>query len=269
MVMKNINVIEVPNDIKYIYWLSNALYFLFILLLLIGSIQFYAKNEINNLHNIVIKGNVVHNDISSIRGQIISSVRGNFYDINLVKTKQDFEGMPWVNHAVVKRVYPNQIEVNLSEFKPKAIWGTREDLRLIDDAGIVFEADVDEDEYDQMPQFMGPEGQSKTVLEMYKEISLALNPLQNKIKILELNSRGSWIVSLEGGGHLELGRGNTTEVIERVKKFSQGAEQVLVKLNKKMSDIRYIDLRHPDGYAMRVQGVSTLDLKDANTLIKK
>lgn len=267
--MKTINAIEMPNDIKYIYWLSNVLYFISILLFLIFGIQYYVKNEVNNLREIAVKGDITHNDISTIRSQLVSTVSGNFYNINLIKTKQKFEEMPWINHAVVKRVYPSQIEVNLSEFKPKAIWGIRDDLRLIDDAGIVFEAEMDEDQYDQMPQFIGPDGQNKAILEMYREISLALNPLQNKIKVLELNSRGSWIVTLHSGGHIEMGRGTVIDVIERAKKFSQGAEQVLAKLNKKMNDIQYIDLRHPDGYAMRVQGVSTLDLKDIYTSTKK
>jgi hypothetical protein len=44
---------------------------------------------------------------------------------------------------------------------------------------------------------------------------------------------------------------------------------MLKKLNKNKADIQYVDLRHSDGYAMRISGVSTLDLNAPNSTIKK
>jgi hypothetical protein len=51
--------------------------------------------------------------------------------------------------------------------------------------------------------------------------------------------------------------------------FSMGAEKMLLKLNKKVMDMQYIDLRHSEGYAMRMHGVTTLDTVTANTTIMK
>lgn len=266
---KIINPQEMPTDIKYINGLSYALFCLFALLMIGNLVQYLVKNKIPNLNGIVIKGNVTHNNISSIRNQLQSNIHGNFYSLDLLKAKQAFESISWVNQAVVRRVYPNHIEVKLSEFKPKAIWGIREDLKLVDDLGIIFEASADDEEYDQMPQFIGSEGQSKVVLDMYKDLVISFAPLQNKLKVLELNARGSWIAILDGGAQIELGRGNATDVIGRAHKFANGAVQLLAKLNKKTSDIEYIDLRHTDGYAMRMRGMTTLDLTAANASIKK
>jgi cell division protein FtsQ len=145
----------------------------------------------------------------------------------------------------------------------------REDMKLVDEKGVVFEINTEDDEFDQMPQLIGPEGQGKLMLEMYKDVSIALNPLKNKLKILELNARGSWIATLDGGAHIELGRGSAIDVIDRVRKFSLGAEQMLTKLNKRPVDIQYVDLRHSEGYAMRMRGVSTLDLTAGNASLKK
>jgi cell division protein FtsQ len=266
---KNINSQEMPIDIKYINGLSNVLYFLFLILVIGSLIQYLLKNNKNYLNNVVIKGNVAHNNISTIRNQVHSKIYGNFYNIDLLKTKQAFESITWVNQAVVKRIYPNHIEIKLSEFKSKAIWGIREDLKLVDDLGIIFEANADDEEYEQMPQFIGAEGQSKVILDMYKNLVISFAPLQYKLKVLELNARGSWIATLEGGAHIELGRGNTTDVIERAQKFANGVDQLLAKLNKKTNDIEYVDLRHTDGYAMRMHGVTTVDLNAANAPIKK
>jgi cell division protein FtsQ len=159
--------------------------------------------------------------------------------------------------------------VKLSEYKAKAVWGAREDMKLVDETGVIFEANIEDDEYDQMPQLIGPEGQGKLMLDMYKDVSMALSPLKNKLKILELNVRGSWVATLDGGAHIELGRGSTIDVIDRISKFSMGAEQVVIKLNKKMMDIQYVDLRHSEGYAMRMQGISTVDLTAGTASPKK
>ncbi len=260
---------EVPADIKFVNGLTNSLFGVFILLLILSGFQYIAKNNIKNLDTLKIKGDVVHNDISSISNYISKKIYGNFYNLNLEKTKQIFESTPWVSHAVVKRVYPNHIEVTLSEYKSKAIWGARGDMRLVDEVGKIFEVGADEDEYESLPQLIGPEGQSKLMLKMYKDVSNVLQPLNSTLRNLELNTRGSWIAILDSGAHIELGRGNTVDVVDRVGKFSVSVEKMLTKLNKKSLDIQYVDLRHSDGYAMRMHGVSTLDSTLPTESLKK
>lgn len=261
--------LKIPADIKFVNGMSSVLLGFFLFLVVLSSFEYVLKNKMKNLDAISIKGDILHNDISTIRHHITSKVSGNFYSINLIKTKQIFEAIPWINQAVVKRVYPGQVEVKLSEYKSKALWGAREDMKLVDEKGAIFEANTEDDEYDQMPQLIGPDGQGKFMLDMYKDVSIALNPLKNKLKILELNARGSWVATLDGGAHIELGRGSAIDVIDRVSKFSMGAEPILTKLNKRPIDIQYVDLRHSEGYAMRMHGVSTLDLTAGNASLKK
>lgn len=259
---------QTPTDIKFVNGLVIVLVGLFFLLMSLSAFQFLIKHKIKSFDTITIKGNIVHTDISSVR-TIINSINGNFYSIDLANTKKIFESTPWINRAVVKRVYPSQIEVLLSEYKPMAVWGASEEMKLVDDMGTIFEANADEDGYESLPHLIGPEGQGKLMLDMYKEVSSALSPLKSGLKNLELNARGSWIATLDGGALIELGRGNTVDVIDRVAKFSAGAERMLTKLNKKSIDIQYVDLRHSDGYAMRMHGISTLDLTIAATSLKK
>lgn len=268
--MKKIqNTLKIPVDIKFVDGLASILFGFFLFLIVLGSFEYIIKNKIKNLNIISIKGNVTHNDISSIRNHLAPNISGNFYSINLAATKQLFESMPWINQAVIRRVYPSQLEVKLIEYKSKAIWGVREDMKMVDEMGIIFEANTEDEEYDHMPQLIGPEGQSKFMLDMYKDISNALSPLKSRLKILELNARGSWVLTLDNDAHLELGRGSAVDVIDRISKFAVGAEQILAKLNKKTIDIQYVDLRHSEGYALRIQGVSTMDLTAINASLKK
>lgn len=266
---KVINAFETPADINFVNGLASLLFGIFLFLIALCSFEYFIKNKMKNLGAISIKGNITHYDIFSVRNNIIPYVNGNFYNINLFETRQLFESIPWIKQAVVKRIYPNQIEVKLSEYKLKAIWGAREDMKLVDETGFIFEANAEDDEYDQMPQLIGPEGQGKLMLDMYKDVSLAFSPLRNKLKTIELSARGSWVVILDGGAHIELGRGSAIDIVDRASKFSKSAEQMLVKVNKNIMDIQYVDLRHTEGYALRIQGVSTLDLSTGHSSIKK
>jgi cell division protein FtsQ len=260
---------QIPADIKFVNGLTSMMFCIFILLLILSGFQYVIKNNTRDLGAITIRGDVTHSDISSIGINMANKIYGNFYNLDLKKIKQIFESSPWISHAVVKRVYPSQIEVTLSEYKSKAIWGAREDMKHIDDAGRIFDVGADEDEYESLPQLIGPDGQGKMMLEMHKDVSKALHPLKSALKNLELNARGSWIATLEGGAHIELGRGNVVDVTDRVGKFSLSVEKMLAKLNKKSMDIQYVDLRHSDGYAMRMHGVSTLDSTLTTASLKK
>jgi cell division protein FtsQ len=268
--MKKIdNFMETPLDIKFINGLSNALFFMGFIIITLCGFQYFLKNHAKNFMTLSIKGDILHSDASFIRNKMVPGVSGNFYTIDLNKTQTLFEAMPWVKQAVVKRVYPNRIELNLFEHKPRAIWGAREDMKLVDENGFIFEANSVDDEFDQMPQLIGPEGQGKYMLDMYKNIGTAMGPLKQKLKTLELNARGSWIATLESDAHIELGRGGAVEVMDRVSKFTAGVEQTLTRLNKKPTDILYVDLRHAEGYAIRMNGISTLDLTAGNASLQK
>jgi cell division protein FtsQ len=74
------------------------------------------------------------------------------------------------------------------------------------------------------------------------------------IEQLSLSVRGSWRAELEGGATIELGRGTDEEVMERVERFVRTVAQVTGQYQR---PLEYADLRHTDGYAVRLKGVTT------------
>jgi cell division protein FtsQ len=71
---------------------------------------------------------------------------------------------------------------------------------------------------------------------------------------LELSGRGSWRVELEDGASVVLGRGSEDELTARVERFLRTLAQVRGRWN---AALQYADLRHADGYALRLRGVTT------------
>jgi len=111
-----------------------------------------------------------------------------------------------------------------------------------------------------MPRLSGPESQSQQVLAMYLALAPAFKTMSLSLDSLVLSDRGSWRAKLSQGGVIELGRGSVEDVMVRVRRVSHTLAQVTQKLGRKVTAIESADLRHDNGYALRLRGVSTQDV---------
>lgn len=263
------NSIKMPFDVIMLNYVSAFLFILSGCLAVAGFIAWYILTSSINLKKIIIRGDLIHHSTSSFRGNIIPNIKGNFFTINLNNTRLAFESLPWIRNAAVKRVFPNQIEIHLQEHMPLAIWGVRDDFKMINADGVIFDSSTDDDEYDKLPQFIGPEGQSGLMLDGYSKLNTILTPLKVKLVKIELSSRGSWTVILEGGAKLELGRGSIDIIAERIKQFVDTFGIVASNFNKNVTALQYADLRHANGYALKMNGITTIDHGAINLTAKK
>ena len=76
---------------------------------------------------------------------------------------------------------------------------------------------------------------------------------------LELTGRGSWRALLKSGVDIELGRGTAEEVLARVDRMTSTLAQVASRYGRRVDALESADLRHENGYALRLRGVSTLE----------
>jgi cell division protein FtsQ len=96
------------------------------------------------------------------------------------------------------------------------------------------------------------------VLDMLHQLQPVFAALSASIEQLALSEHGSWRVTLNGGGTvLELGRGQPGEVLERTKRFASTVTQITSRFGNK--PVEYADLRHNEGYALRLIGMGTVD----------
>ena len=243
-----------PVDVRLMNAIAVVVFMLALAALLAAGFAWVARRPAFQFGDIRLEGDLQRNSVTTVRANAMPHLAGNFFTMDLARTRAAFEQVPWVRHAVVRRVWPNRLVVALEEHQPVALWeGDENSDKMVNSHGEVFEANVGDVEDDSLPQFAGPEGTSTQVLEMYRRLQPMFAGLDAEMTSLKLSGRGSWRVELDNGATVELGRGTQEEVMERTTRFIRTLPQVL---NKFHAPLENADLRHAEGYAVKLKGLS-------------
>jgi cell division protein FtsQ len=250
-----------PADIR----LMNATAIIFAVLgaiaLVAVALMWVAKQPVFAVRSIRVEGDLTHNSLLTIRANAAPKLAGNFFTIDLTVARHAFEAVPWVRQAVVRRVWPNRLSVQLEEHRAVALWanaasGDEATDKLVNSFGEVFEANLGDVEDEALPTLQGPDGTSSAVLAMFVRLQPLFAPMDAHIDTLALSGRGSWRVELDTGAEVELGRGTDDEVLERTRSFIATLAQVTGHFQRALQSA---DLRHHDGYAVKLKGITTGD----------
>lgn len=250
--------VAAPVDVKLMNMTATVLFLAFVVLGAIATVRWVVRLPVFDVKGITVTGDVSHNNAVTLRANVAPRLTGTFFSMDLPRVRAAFEAVPWVRHAVVRRQFPNRLQVVLQEHQAVAYWGSDNELRLINNFGEVFEANVGEVEQDALPSLNGPEGQGVEVLTMYRAVAPLFEQLEMPVDGLELSVGGSWRVLLDTGATIELGRGGVAEISARVRRFLATLTQVTSRYARHANAVESADLRHENGYAIRLRGVSTV-----------
>lgn len=244
-----------PFDVRLMNSTATMLFGLLALGLAALAIAWAARLPTFAIRGIRVEGDVTRNSVSTIRANALPKLAGSFLTIDLRQAQRAFESVPWVRRAVVHREWPNRLAVQLEEHRAAALWGGNDDAsRLVSRFGEVFDANLGDVEDDHLPTLQGPEGSAPQMLAMLRRLTPVCARLDAQIETLALSDRGSWRVELDSGAEIELGRGGDDEVVVRTERFASTLTQVTSRYRRALE---YADLRHNEGYALRLRGITT------------
>jgi cell division protein FtsQ len=189
-----------------------------------------------------LKGNLKNTARAEIEAALPRAA-GNFFAVDLAGLRAGVERLPWVRRVSVRRVWPGRLELTLEEHVALARWGTGDEMSaLVNTYGERFAAKSKE----SLPAFIGPGGSSAEVTRRYRRFAEIVAPLGTGVERVVLTQRHAWQLRLGNGLHLMLGR--DAELAEtRLKKF---VEAYPATVSGKKHE--YVDLRYPNGFALRV-----------------
>lgn len=248
-----------PTDIRLMQSLTFALGLVFVAMLAALAGAWLMRQSLFGLTAIKVQGELGHNNAVTLRANVAPQLAGNFFTVDLARTRTAFEAVPWVRKAVVQREFPNRLRVTLQEHRAIAYWGNESESRLVNSFGEVFEANQGDVESEDLPRLEGPPGQAALVLQVWQQLSPLFEGMDATIEHLELTGQGSWRARLDSGAELELGHGTPDEIQLRARRFVATLTQVSSRYNR---DVESADLRYSNGYAIRLKGVTTVNPGD-------
>lgn len=229
-------------------WMANLLYALAAVLLVYAVLFLVVHLPVFPLRKVDVKGDLQHVNREQVQFIVARAMKGNFFTLNLNRTRAAFEKLPWVRNVNVRRRWPDRLEVEIEEHVVLARWGNS---ALVNTHGELFRAASNE----VLPELYGPEGTALEVTEHYEEFNRVLKPFNLALTRMTLSDRRALQLKLNNGVVVELGR---EKVRDRLEKFIGVYEQTVAKLSH---PVTYADLRYPNGFAVRYPEIAEKAVK--------
>ena len=249
-----------PLDVRIVQTAAVVLWVVLGAMVMLAAGLWVARHPVWTIHAVEVQGQVQHQSEVVLRAHMAHRLNGTFVNINLKEVSAVVEELPWVRRAEVHRVFPNRLRMVIEEHQGAAWWGEAQAGRIVNSHGELFEAVADEEHSANWPELAGPEIMSSAVLQLYSAISPMFEPLNREITRLEQDTRGAWRMRLDNGARIELGRGEMQELATRTQIFAESVQSLATRYGQR--DIETADLRYPNGYALRLRGITTVPLQN-------
>ncbi len=227
------------DDAPLLRSIANVLFGASLVLVLYGAVRYVLRLPVFPLRTVELTAAPQRVSLEQLEKVVREQISGNFFTVDLERTRQAFEQLPWVRKVSVRRKFPWGLEVDLEEHVALAHWNGK---GLVNTHGEVFSAQTEQ----MLPAFIGQPDTSALVTQMYTDLRVALQPMQQQIAQISLSPRYAWQVKLDGGMVLELGR---EDVQRRLARFVMVYPYSLAALARPVS---HVDLRYSNGFAARV-----------------
>lgn len=209
-----------------------------------GGLAWIAQRPAFDFRAIEVRGELRHVSAAGLRAAIAGQLAGNFFTLDLGRARRAFETVPWVARAVVRRRWPDRLEVSLLEHRAVGVWS---DGRLLSDAGVLFPANRGEAEvWAPLVEFSGPPAFAGEAAARLVDFDAQFAPLGQRVVRVEVSERASWSLRTSSGSRFVLGRDEPAgRLNERLAAALAAYPTVVAQLGGPPARV---DLRYPNGF---------------------
>lgn len=176
----------------------------------------------------------------------------NLWTLNLNVVKETLMlHSSWIDKLILKKRWPDELEVSVVSHKPIAIWNDNYFLTTSEKVLCSTKNDLKLNST-SLPKFYGSLEHKDIMLNTYFLLAEKLSYIGLFIQQLDFNKEQGMIVLLNNGIKLKLG---TFDLSDRITRFTIAYKK---RLHSSVSDISYVDLRYTNGIAV------SWTLKDLN-----
>jgi cell division protein FtsQ len=226
----------------------------------------------------------IHGNEHLTRAQVLSVFAGdlerNLFKVSLAERRADLERLPWVEHATVMRLLPNQVRVEIKERTPVAFVRQGTQIGLVDAGGVLLDMppqDAGDPKY-SFPVLTGlsagdPLATRAARMEIYKRFMTELDStgehLTNSLSEVDVSNPEDVKALVTSGGTDILVHFGDEEFLNRYREFEQHLPEWKAQYPKLASaDMRYegqIVLEMQQGASVPLAGDATAPTAAAAT----
>ena len=211
---------------------------IFFILFVFGFIYISINQPITDIN---IEGDLKRVSKKGLESVVSDLKDQGFLIVNQSKYKDKLEAIDWVKSVKINKEWPNTINLIVVEDDVIGLWNQR---LLLNSSGELYALDQ-RVVPDELIQFFGPEDRENEVYNRYKLYNDELATRGILIEEIELDLRGSWVITIRPSIKIKLGEDNVEERFER---FLTIWDQSLLE---NFELISYIDLRYSEGFVIK------------------
>ena len=180
-------------------------------------------------------------DSEDIKKVVSTRMGVGFFRFDLKGLKFDLESLPWIDEAVINRLWPDTVSFHLREQVAIAYWNNE---GLLNPRGEIF-TPTNLNQVTGVPHLRGPDESQLHIMEQFEAFNKILKPSGLKLSGIKLSDRGSWNLTVNDSIFITVGRSDLNDRLERFLRF--------YKENGFYEDFRNseIDLRYGNGIAVK------------------
>jgi cell division protein FtsQ len=201
------------------------------------------------IEQIRIAGDFRHLDTQQLRYQLQPYLGQGFFSVDIKQVQEMVGAQPWIRDVSVRRVWPDQIRVSITEKQAYARWDSS---HLLSTRGSIFKTDVSG--FGHLPLIHGYEGRSVELLQSFSDLQERLAPSSIRVTSLHEDHKGALQLELDNSIRVILGSEDSDYKISQLLKIYP--QQILPRVEQ----IEHIDFRYANGFAIgwkpEQQGVS-------------
>lgn len=229
--------------------IAKAFKYSFASLLILGAIgtstyygaQVFKQFLSKPIASVAIEGDFYYLSKEALAEIINQHIKSSFIRESLNEMQQQIKTNPWVDSVVLRRQWPDQLQVSIVEQKPIAKWGDkgfvnhRGELVKVENASLI----------ERLPTLRGKDVNAMSIMKQYQVLSQAISPYGMNIVELEENQLGIWTLQLDNEWQLLVGR---SDVVKKVQQLMR-----ILSENKisQQDQIKTIDMRYENGLAIK------------------
>jgi cell division protein FtsQ len=168
-----------------------------------------------------------------------------FLLVDLEGIRQQLEAVPWIYQVSVKRQWPDQLVIHVTEQTAIARWDKQ---GFINHRGEFFAA-TETVFIKGLPLLQGPVDKASEMMVDYRDLGELLRQQGLVLTRLSMDERGNWSAVLDSGVTIVLG---SDQVMEKVQRFVLAYQRVL---SEKFEKVKRIDMRYSNGLAVAWRSV--------------